>query len=323
MKNSCNRFTARLRSNSRIRATRLHTRFLTRAKHLRALGRPDFRLRSVHVKPDFEILLSMVHNPKKQSQGYTVPISTLMETLVKADLGASIKLHPQKRIEKPSVELGRQVAPTNFDSEESSETDSCPLVELRCKRKKAAESSDSESTISFPIKDFAKRRRTQRQHKHMGWTGANIASQSDPIPVSPTEEERPSGEDNLIIGSGEHERMEFTLNEKRGDDDYFEENMEFDSQMEHDGQNAKEIIAVVNKPIPVEEHCRLVLSSAWSNVFTQMNIFEEWRHFRKDVADQEKAAAQTGSQQLDQPNNETTTMISHEHWLKRMSHQFK
>ncbi|KZV18054.1 hypothetical protein F511_34389 [Dorcoceras hygrometricum] len=55
-KNSCNRFTARLHSNSRIRATRLHTRFLTRAKHLHALGRPDFRLRSVHVKPDFELV---------------------------------------------------------------------------------------------------------------------------------------------------------------------------------------------------------------------------------------------------------------------------
>ncbi|KZV33929.1 hypothetical protein F511_04154 [Dorcoceras hygrometricum] len=31
-------------------------RFLTRAKHLRDLGRPDFRLRPVHVKPDFEFL---------------------------------------------------------------------------------------------------------------------------------------------------------------------------------------------------------------------------------------------------------------------------
>ncbi|KZV45115.1 receptor-like protein kinase [Dorcoceras hygrometricum] len=37
-KNSCNRVTARLRSNSRIRATRLHPIFV----------QPDFRLRSVH-----------------------------------------------------------------------------------------------------------------------------------------------------------------------------------------------------------------------------------------------------------------------------------
>ncbi|KZV44905.1 hypothetical protein F511_27030 [Dorcoceras hygrometricum] len=37
------------RNFSRIRATRLHTRFLTRAKHLRDLGRPDFRLRPVHI----------------------------------------------------------------------------------------------------------------------------------------------------------------------------------------------------------------------------------------------------------------------------------
>ncbi|KZV56785.1 histidine kinase 2-like [Dorcoceras hygrometricum] len=44
-----------------IRATRIHTRFLTRAKHLRDLGRPDFRLRPVHVKPDFEKLLGVTN----------------------------------------------------------------------------------------------------------------------------------------------------------------------------------------------------------------------------------------------------------------------
>ncbi|KZV49349.1 hypothetical protein F511_09256 [Dorcoceras hygrometricum] len=48
-------FTPKICGNfSRIRATRLHTKFLTRAKHLRDLGRPDFRLRQVHIKPDFE-----------------------------------------------------------------------------------------------------------------------------------------------------------------------------------------------------------------------------------------------------------------------------
>ncbi|KZV36316.1 protein PHYTOCHROME KINASE SUBSTRATE 1-like [Dorcoceras hygrometricum] len=40
---------------SRLHA--FHTRFLTRAKHLRALGKPDFRLRSVHVKSNFECTL--------------------------------------------------------------------------------------------------------------------------------------------------------------------------------------------------------------------------------------------------------------------------
>ncbi|KZV40561.1 hypothetical protein F511_35330 [Dorcoceras hygrometricum] len=272
----------------------------------------------------FQRLLSVVQNPKKQSQGYTVPISILMETLVNDDLGASIKIHPQKRtedtasnievsrphqiepavteylaakkkgvdkptkrkatgegqkkkkrkaaamakqiIEMPSVEIGRQVAPTNFDSEESSEPDSCPLVARRCKRKQADESSDLESTISFPIKNFAKRRRTQRQHTQMGWTGANIASQPDPIPVTPTKEECLSGQDNFMIGSEEPDRMDFDQNKQGGDDDWFKENMEFDSQMEHEGQKDTEVIAVVNKPIPFEEHYRLVLSSTWSTL---------------------------------------------------------
>ncbi|KZV29937.1 hypothetical protein F511_22828 [Dorcoceras hygrometricum] len=52
----------------------------------------------------FQRLLSMVQNPKKQSQGYTVPINTLMEILVKADLGASIKPHPQKVLTSKSVQ---------------------------------------------------------------------------------------------------------------------------------------------------------------------------------------------------------------------------
>ncbi|KZV34153.1 hypothetical protein F511_40067 [Dorcoceras hygrometricum] len=96
-------------------------------------------------------------------------------------------------VERQSVEDRRLVAPTNFDSKEVSESDSCPLVTRRCRRNQVSESPDSESTISLPLKDFVKRRRTQRQHQHMGWTGITIASQPDPIPVSPTEEERISG----------------------------------------------------------------------------------------------------------------------------------
>ncbi|KZV51210.1 benzyl alcohol O-benzoyltransferase-like [Dorcoceras hygrometricum] len=250
----------------------------------------------------FQRLLSMVQNPKAQSQGYTVSVSMLMETLVKADLGASIKLHSQnvltsksmqsyikknqdiapegetskraedtasntevsmphqeepaapeslaaakekgvktskkrnqmgggqkkqtknvtktatQTVERQSVEDRRPVAPTNFDFEEVSEPDSCPL-------------------------DFVKRRRTQRQHQHMGWTGITIASQPDPIPVSPTEEARISGQDNPKINSGEQERIEFDNIVQGGGDDCFGDDLEFDARMEHEGQKDQEITA--------------------------------------------------------------------------------
>ncbi|KZV28030.1 Leucine-rich repeat receptor-like protein kinase family protein [Dorcoceras hygrometricum] len=273
----------------------------------------------------------------------------------------------KQRIEKPSVELGRQVAPTNFDFEESSERDSCPLVARRCKRKQAAESSDSKSTISFPIKDFAKRRRTQRQHKHMGWTGANIASQSDHIPISPTEDGRPSGEDNLIISSGEHERMEFNQNEHSSwsnisaQMNIFEEMMHFrkegeteevselferrslilykifvmevekvyhehlanfkldDPSVNHDYfcirrlHKELKVIATVHKNhqamagLPIVDEEVLFLEST-----SNQPLLLEF----SSLADQEQAAAQTGGQQLDQPDNENTSMISHEHLVQ-------
>ncbi|KZV37578.1 hypothetical protein F511_17923 [Dorcoceras hygrometricum] len=47
---------------------------------------------------------SATENPKKQSHGYIVPVSMLMEILVKADLGPSIKLHAKKMLTSKQVE---------------------------------------------------------------------------------------------------------------------------------------------------------------------------------------------------------------------------
>ncbi|KZV51126.1 hypothetical protein F511_43832 [Dorcoceras hygrometricum] len=43
----------------------------------------------------FRVLLGMVNNPKKKSQVFAVQVTILLANLVKADLGESIKLHPQ------------------------------------------------------------------------------------------------------------------------------------------------------------------------------------------------------------------------------------
>ncbi|KZV34557.1 hypothetical protein F511_12622 [Dorcoceras hygrometricum] len=45
----------------------------------------------------------MVHTPSRQSQGFAVPLSILLEKVVKADLGESVKLHPLKVLNHKSV----------------------------------------------------------------------------------------------------------------------------------------------------------------------------------------------------------------------------
>ncbi|KZV54208.1 hypothetical protein F511_13841 [Dorcoceras hygrometricum] len=51
----------------------------------------------------FQTLIAMVYMPSKQSQGFAVPLSILLEWLVKADLGKSVALHPLKVLNNRSV----------------------------------------------------------------------------------------------------------------------------------------------------------------------------------------------------------------------------
>ncbi|KZV50963.1 hypothetical protein F511_44701 [Dorcoceras hygrometricum] len=44
----------------------------------------------------------------------------------------------------------------------------------------------------------------------------------------------------------------------------------------------KEILDVFAKPIPVEEHCMLVLKSAWEDVSSRTSDFDKWVHFRTE-----------------------------------------
>ncbi|KZV55384.1 hypothetical protein F511_03865 [Dorcoceras hygrometricum] len=51
----------------------------------------------------FQTLMAMVNTPTKQSQGFVVQVSTLLQNLVKEDLGELVKLHPQKVLTNKSV----------------------------------------------------------------------------------------------------------------------------------------------------------------------------------------------------------------------------
>ncbi|KZV50331.1 hypothetical protein F511_36433 [Dorcoceras hygrometricum] len=46
--------------------------------------------------------------------------------------------------------------------------------------------------------------------------------------------------------------------------------------------NGRKMMEDVARLYPVEEHLQQVTKSAWDNVSAQMNIFEEWLHFRKE-----------------------------------------
>ncbi|KZV41207.1 hypothetical protein F511_17166 [Dorcoceras hygrometricum] len=52
----------------------------------------------------FQRLLAMVQTPRKQSQGFTVQVSMLMELLVRADLGTTTKLHVKKVLTRKQVQ---------------------------------------------------------------------------------------------------------------------------------------------------------------------------------------------------------------------------
>ncbi|KZV18772.1 hypothetical protein F511_35142 [Dorcoceras hygrometricum] len=211
-----------------------------------------------------------------------------------------------------TVENRGTVAPTNFDSEEDSETNSCPLVQRRCRKRQVSEPSDSDTTKSMPLTHFLKRRRTQRQHQQSGWTGVTIATQPDPIPASITEpEEIPDGHFSQGVG-----------------DDLFDENLEFNTRTEHGGRKEQEIttnkrdgshhdsiplvptegegniadndqldtgshepakiVSAQNMqtnadPTSVDEYCQLLITSARNKVSAQLTIFEDWVHFRQEV----------------------------------------
>ncbi|KZV29341.1 hypothetical protein F511_18492 [Dorcoceras hygrometricum] len=80
----------------------------------------------------FNTLAAMVSTPGKQSQGYAVQLSLLLETLVKADHGESVALHTLKSLtnKRPKQVVVSSAAPAQVRSETSSDADKVPLTTL-------------------------------------------------------------------------------------------------------------------------------------------------------------------------------------------------
>ncbi|KZV26662.1 hypothetical protein F511_25653 [Dorcoceras hygrometricum] len=157
----------------------------------------------------FQRLLGMVQNPRKQSHGYIVQISTLLELLLQADLGTSTKLHAKKVLTSKQIEnyikINQGTTPTedsasNTEGEPSQHTQQVPpeitksladATEQNVPKKRkhkggfghrlmfvnatpTLNTQVSESSGSLPLTHLLKRMWTQRQ---AGTT------QPDPIPA--------------------------------------------------------------------------------------------------------------------------------------------
>ncbi|KZV29236.1 pentatricopeptide repeat 5 [Dorcoceras hygrometricum] len=196
---------------------------------------------------------AMVSMPGKQSQGYAVPLSILLEKLVKADLGKSVVIHPLKVLNNKSVitymkkyqaatkasekniAAGSSAIPTKSWSETISDDDQHSLVMLAVARTGGAAAkskiilapSDSESTVSLTLPEIKKKQRTKRPK---------------------------------LINWATHFLPKIDLAAK-----------------------GKEVMEEFARPNPVEEHCLLVIQSAWEVMSSKMSSFDEWARFRTKV----------------------------------------
>ncbi|KZV56156.1 hypothetical protein F511_29669 [Dorcoceras hygrometricum] len=107
----------------------------------------------------FQVLVNMVNNTKSQSQGFAVQVIVLLEKLVKADLGESVKLHPQQVLTnklahtyikknldiKPAGESSKQTEDTASGTEGGQSTMTKPVeMQIDTQVEKNKKKSDSE-----------------------------------------------------------------------------------------------------------------------------------------------------------------------------------
>ncbi|KZV23699.1 hypothetical protein F511_08673 [Dorcoceras hygrometricum] len=226
----------------------------------------------------FQRLLGIVQNTRKQSQGYTVQISMLLELLVQADLGTSTKLHAKKVLTSKQVENYIKInqGPTqtedtasNTEGEPSHHThqvppeitkyladatkqnvpnptkrkhkDSCPLMQRQRRTTQISESSDS-----LPLPLLLKRMRTQRQSEHdehhdHNFTTANVDHFHK---IAPTEGEGTvAGDEQRDPGLQDPMTMDINLSYQGISEVNPEEGLNSDARKEHARQSGPDLFA--------------------------------------------------------------------------------
>ncbi|KZV57778.1 hypothetical protein F511_13323 [Dorcoceras hygrometricum] len=82
---------------------------------------------------------------------------------------------------------------------------------------------------------------------------------------------------------GQNESERSTVNSLEKETENIERAIIVHSGSEQQLGKGKGTLDVIAKLNPVEEHCQFVLKSAWNNMSTKMDIFDEWTHFHREV----------------------------------------
>ncbi|KZV22780.1 hypothetical protein F511_15525 [Dorcoceras hygrometricum] len=122
------------------------------------------------------------------------------------------------------------------------------------KRKQIVESSDSGS-ISLPLMNLAKKKRTQRPKIQQRSIADKGDSQPCPIPGVLAGGAEVSGDEQVDDGPGGHERSDSDQDVQRGGDELYEENLEYDTQMDHRGQNESVSTTAQDEPRMFVDEC--------------------------------------------------------------------
>ncbi|KZV42387.1 hypothetical protein F511_23845 [Dorcoceras hygrometricum] len=210
--------------------------------------------------------------------------------------------NPKKRKHKGEA---KKTQPKPVATQEDSETDSCPLVQRRCRKKQVSELSNSKTTNSIHLMHCLKRRRTQRQNQQSGWTGVTILTQLDPILASVTEPQGISDGHFSQGGGNNHfdEVLELNARTEHGGGKYQEVttdkrnssphdsiplvptegegNIADDEQLDPGSHEPTKIVSAQDMqmnadPASVDEYCQLLITSTRNKVSAQLTIFEDW-----------------------------------------------
>ncbi|KZV28688.1 hypothetical protein F511_12214 [Dorcoceras hygrometricum] len=179
----------------------------------------------------------------------------------------------QKVVKNMPVEAGSQVALAKSKPGISSNADSRLLAKLMkggAKRKLVVDSSDSESIVSIPLVPIRKKHRTKRTKKVSPTADHKVASQPGPI---------------LDILAGD-DKAQLMVNQKP----LWRQLQKWRNRlMVHPPKLSKKSMRSVIDPVakgkgimdafawpnPVEEHCMLVLKSAWEDVSDRMADYDK------------------------------------------------
>ncbi|KZV40210.1 hypothetical protein F511_39251 [Dorcoceras hygrometricum] len=226
----------------------------------------------------------LVHTYLKKNQD--APTSG-EESKASGDKAVEAAKPKQKKLTQKTLAAGSSVAPSQSCYETSSDADERPLAKLVAakpgvqafKRKLIITPSDSESTGSLGLPEIRNKQRTKRTKLVKPISTIHILAEVEkaestdlPLQVQPSIDQ--AGQQSTISGIV----MVFPPVEFREINWANHFLPKIDS-----AAKGKEILEAFAWTNPVEEHCLLVIQSAWEAVSTKMTSFDSWARFRTEV----------------------------------------